>query len=72
LIFDNLGSLFMAMNNQIPLILEKTLTASDRPDDVYNALLPVLGEVLQCDRCFLYLRNPETRMGRVPFPTMML
>jgi GAF domain-containing protein len=59
----------MVMNNQIPipLVLEKTLTASDRPDNLFNALLPVLSEVLQCDRCFLYLRNPKTRMGRVPY-----
>ncbi|MBE9166152.1 GAF domain-containing protein [Pleurocapsales cyanobacterium LEGE 06147] len=55
------------MKNQLPLVLEKTLAVSDRPDAVFNALLPVLGEVLQCDRCFLYLRDPETRMGRVPY-----
>jgi GAF domain-containing protein len=29
--------------------------------------LQLLGEALQVDRCFLYVRNPYTRLGRVPF-----
>jgi GAF domain-containing protein len=43
------------------------LDTNDEPDAVFEALLPILGEVLQCDRCFLYLRNPQTRMGKVPY-----
>ncbi len=34
-------------------------------DGVLNGLMAVLGEALQCDLCFLYLRNPATRMGKV-------
>jgi GAF domain-containing protein len=33
-------------------------------DRVFAELLPVLGEALKCDRCFLYLRNPQTKMGK--------
>lgn len=36
-------------------------------DAVLSALLPALGEVLQCDRCFLYFRDPHTRLGRTPY-----
>jgi GAF domain-containing protein len=36
----------------------------DDPEVVFSRLLPVLGEILQCDRCFLYLRNPANRMGK--------
>ncbi|MBD1998433.1 GAF domain-containing protein [Leptolyngbya sp. FACHB-541] len=39
----------------------------DEPDAVFSALLPALGKVLECDRCFLYLRNPESKMGMVPY-----
>lgn len=27
--------------------------------------LPILGEILNRDRCFLYLRDPKTRVGKV-------
>jgi GAF domain-containing protein len=30
-------------------------------------LMQAIAEYLKCDRCFLYLRNPYTRLGRVPF-----
>lgn len=37
------------------------------PEAAFTALMPALGERLECDRIFLYLRNPQQRMGRVPF-----
>ena len=37
------------------------------PDTVFSALLPVLGSGLECDRCFLYLRNPHTHIGKVVY-----
>lgn len=30
-------------------------------------LMQAIAQHLNCDRCFLYLRDPETRLGRVPF-----
>lgn len=30
-------------------------------------LMQAIAEYLNCDRCFIYLRNPSTRFGRVPF-----
>lgn len=36
-------------------------------DEVVNAALGQLGRQLQCDRVFLYLRSPQTGLGRVPF-----
>ena len=29
--------------------------------------MPAIGAYLACDRCFLYLREPNTSMGKVPF-----
>jgi len=56
------------MTEQIPTaVLEKIVAASNEPDAVFSALIPALGEVLQCDRCFLYLRNPQTRIGKVAY-----
>ncbi len=34
-------------------------------EQVFAELLPLLGKKLDCDRCFLYLRNPNTNMGKV-------
>lgn len=36
-------------------------------DAFFTKLVAELGESLQCDRCFLYLRHPATKLGRVPF-----
>lgn len=51
----------------LPTNLEKILASDREPDAVFSALLPALVEVLQCDRCFLYLRNPHTKVGKIPF-----
>jgi GAF domain-containing protein len=51
----------------LPEVLENILATYSEPDAVFSALLPALGEVLQCDRCFLYLRNPQTKIGKIPF-----
>lgn len=37
------------------------------PGQAMEAVLPYLGQQLQCDRVFVYLRHPDTRRGRVPF-----
>ena len=56
------------MTDQIlPQVLEQILSDNKSADAVFSALVPALGEVLNCDRVFLYLRNPETQRGRVPY-----
>lgn len=49
----------------LPQALEKILSNDSTPESVFSALLPALGEVLQCDRIFLYLRHPQTQIGKV-------
>lgn len=39
----------------------------ESPEAVFTALMPALGERLGCDRIFLYLRDPQQCLGRVPF-----
>jgi hypothetical protein len=68
----------------LPPVLEKIFATHSEPDEIFSALLPALGEVLQSDsisnaapedpagrhkihRCFLYLRNPQTKIGKIPF-----
>jgi GAF domain-containing protein len=51
---------------QVPT-LENILADSSDPETVFSALMPALAEALQCDRCFLYLRNPQTKFGKVDF-----
>ena len=56
------------MTDQVlPDVLEKIFATDSAPDTVFSALLPALVEVLKCDRCFLYLRNPHTKMGKIAY-----
>ncbi len=47
--------------------LQALLPKSDQADVIFPAVLAFLGAQLQCDRCFLYLRHPATRLGKVPY-----
>jgi GAF domain-containing protein len=51
----------------LPDHLRTVLQMDRRPDDVFPELLPMLGTMLQCDRCFLYLRHPRSRWGRTAY-----
>ncbi len=51
----------------LPADLKALLTADQEPDQVLGQVLPALGAALACDRCFLYLRYPPTRTGKVAY-----
>ncbi len=53
----------IALPNTIQSILDK----NSEPDSIFTVILPELGRILQCDRCFLYLRNPQTKLGKVAY-----
>lgn len=52
------------VNYTLPANLQTVLHSSNSPDIVFTELLPLLGKLLDCDRCFLYLRNPHNKMGK--------
>ncbi|MBU7584752.1 MAG: GAF domain-containing protein [Nostoc sp. TH1S01] len=54
-------------NSVLPEAVQQVLETYSEPDDIFTAILPIVGEILQCDRCFLYLRNPQTKMGKVGY-----
>ena len=47
------------------MFLNKILSENSTPDAIFSALLPALGDLLQCDRCFLYVRHPQIQIGKV-------
>ncbi len=51
----------------LPKAVQDVLDRHNDPDAVFRAILPIIGEVLQCDRCFLYLRNPQTKWAKVAY-----
>lgn len=53
------------LNSTLPKTIQDILEKHNEPNAIFNGLLPALGEVLQCDRCFLYLRNPELKVGKI-------
>lgn len=55
------------MIDRVPPAIAPLLAATLSPEQLFGALMPVIGTFLACDRCFLYLRDPETRLGRVAF-----
>ena len=36
-------------------------------DLILSKLMVEIVNLLQCDRCFLYVRDPETRLGKTAF-----
>jgi len=63
---QHLDVLLDLMQN-LPEALENIFTHHHEPNAVFSALLPVLCDVLESDRAFLYLRNPFTRAGKTPY-----
>lgn len=49
------------------IFFEQEFKQESPPADVFKKLLPLLVEQLQCDRCFVYLRDPKTRLGKAAF-----
>ena len=53
---------------ELPVVLENLFTlhseSVSETEDLLIALLPTLCDVLQTDRCFLVVRNPNTRMHK--------
>lgn len=56
------------MNDPIlPQIQEGVLSYNQTPEDIFPLLVRSVGEHLDCDRVFLYLRNPQTQTGKTPY-----
>jgi GAF domain-containing protein len=51
--------------NTLPQSLKAIFSDSSEPEVLFNALLPAVCELLQSDRCFLIVRNPNTRMQQI-------
>ena len=47
----------------LPDGLRQLFEGALEPDELFTALMPALGEVLPCDRSFLYLREPVKQHG---------
>lgn len=47
--------------------IDKLIDLTQDSEKVFSSLMPNLVNLLNCDRCFLYLRNPETKFGKTPF-----
>ena len=54
-------------NAPIPAGIETLLVSTQAPGPVLYDLLALIGEELRVDRCFLYVRNPQSVMGRIAF-----
>ncbi|MDX2228383.1 MAG: GAF domain-containing protein [Leptolyngbyaceae cyanobacterium bins.349] len=55
------------MNASVLSQVQDIIKNNDQAEFVLSAIVRLIGESLQCDRCFLYLRHPVTQMGKVPF-----
>ena len=55
----------MTEQEELLLFLEQVDQTTNKPESIFSQLLPLLVKYLQCDRCFLYLRHPPTKMGKV-------
>jgi GAF domain-containing protein len=57
----------LTVNKVLPVSVAQVFAIAQTHEALFTALMPALGKSLDCDRCFLYLRDPYTQMGRVPF-----
>jgi hypothetical protein len=46
---------------------DQKLRSAKIGERILSALMPEIANFMLCNRCFLYLRNPETRWGKVAF-----
>jgi GAF domain-containing protein len=53
------------MTGELPSEIEKIWASENQADAICTALMPALCQALECDRCFLYLRHPQTGQGRI-------
>lgn len=53
----------MSQAQPLPAALTQVFEQFTEPEALLTALMPALGEILPCDRCFLYLRNPVQNQG---------
>lgn len=53
-------------SSTLPNTLNSVFEQHSQPKALFDALMPALGEILKCDRVFLYVRNPNTKIGIVP------
>ncbi len=51
----------------LPKSIQNILDTQSEPELFFPAMLAAIGEVLECDRCFLYVRDPQTQKGKVAF-----
>ncbi|MBW4583151.1 MAG: GAF domain-containing protein [Tildeniella nuda ZEHNDER 1965/U140] len=54
-----------SMAEPLPDVLIQLFENDVEPDSFLTALMPALGAMLPCDRCFLYLREPTTGQGKI-------
>jgi len=50
-----------------PIKLLQQMELGQNLETAFDQLLPWLGQQLNCDRVFLYVRSPYQQLGRVPF-----
>lgn len=53
------------MGEHLPDVLMQLFEGEVQPEGLFTALMPALGSVLPCDRCFLYLREPTKGQGTI-------
>jgi len=55
----------VVLSGKLPVEIEAIFGTDQSSDAVFAALMPALCSVMKCDRCFLYIRNPQTAQGRI-------
>ena len=56
------------MNDKISIFDgESVLETTTKPDKILAEITQAIAKMLQVDRCFLYVRDPETRYGQAAF-----
>jgi hypothetical protein len=55
------------MRIELPNAIAQVFSNYETSEALFSELMPTLSKVLNCDRCFLYLRDPKISCGNVEF-----
>ncbi|CCH52394.1 hypothetical protein BN8_01395 [Fibrisoma limi BUZ 3] len=57
----------MTTDKSLPEVIDELLAQAQPPATLLNQVVELVGKTLDADRCFLYVRQPTKKRGRIAF-----
>ena len=67
LLFKSLVNTYIVKDNIVSIFKKAELLQTEEVEEILLELVTAIAITLQVDRCFLYVRDPQTRLGQATF-----